>query len=79
MKARSAIKPRNAGIDRWVRQFRLLKLGYFTRLNIMKERKIRSTGRAYFQVPMFLSSSCTHSMKSVSEAINPAAAGIGNP
>ena len=79
MKASNRMSPRNAGKDRWVRQFRLLKLGYFTRLNIMKERKINSTGSAYFHDPMLRSSSRSQSMNSVREAIRPAAAGIGKP
>ena len=79
VKAKRKISPKKAGIERWVRQFTLLKLGYFTWLNIMKDRKIKSGGRAFLQGPIVRSSTWNQSMKSVSEAIRPAAAGIGKP
>ena len=73
------MSPRKAGIERWVRQFTLLKLGYFTWLNIMKERKINKGGSAFFHGPMVRSSACSQSMKRVRDAMRPAAAGIGKP
>src|ERR1041385_7198628 len=70
---------RNRGIDLVVFQSTALKLGYLKRLNIMKERKIINGGRTNFQFPRWRSLSASHNMKSVNEAIRPAAAGMGKP
>src|SRR5215813_12950292 len=70
---------RKRGIDLVVFQSTALKLGYLNPLNIMKERKIMSGGRTNFQFPRWRSLSASQSMKSVNDAISPAAAGMGKP
>src|SRR5215467_14430874 len=70
---------RNRGIDLVVFQSTALKLGYLNRLNIMNERKSMSGGRTNFQLPRCRSLSLIHNMKSVNDAISPAAAGMGKP
>src|SRR5439155_5679183 len=78
-KSRMRLIIRKRGIDFFVFQLRALKLGYWKRLNIMKERKSMSGGSTNFQLPRWRSLSASQSKKSVSDAIRPAAAGIGNP
>src|ERR1700749_2047016 len=70
---------RKRGIDLVVFQSTALKLGYLNRLNIIKERKSMSGGRTNFQLPRWRSLSESHNMKSVKDAISPAAAGMGKP
>src|ERR1051325_8252031 len=70
---------KNRGIDLVVFQSTALKLGYLNRLNILNERKSMSGGRTNFQFPRCRSLSVSHNIKSVNEAIRPAAAGIGKP
>src|SRR5687767_83834 len=64
---------------RVARRFRFLKLGYLTLLIIIIERRSRTTGRPYFQLPVTKSRSDNQIMRSVKDATNAAAAGIGNP
>src|SRR5438552_6078936 len=68
----------NLGIDFWVRQLIALKLGYLTPLNIMNERNNMSGGSTHLAEPRLCSPS-HHNKKSVSDAMSPAAAGIGKP
>src|SRR5208282_14152 len=81
----SRVRPRmrtmamKRGIERVVFQLRPLKLGYWKRLNIMNERKIRRAGRSHFQRPRSRSLRAIQSMKRVSDAVRPAAAGMGKP
>ena len=70
---------RKRGIDFLVFQLIALKLGYWTRLNIMKERNNISGGKTNFHLPIWCSPSASQSRKSVIDAISPAAAGIGKP
>src|ERR1700733_8506502 len=69
----------NFGIERFVRQWIALKLGYRKPLNIIHERKIMSGGSTHFPLPMSRPSLSNHSMHSVRDAMTPAAAGIGKP
>src|SRR5438067_11961909 len=70
---------RKRGSERVVRQLMDLKLGYLKLLNIMNERKTISGGSTQRQLPIECSPSRSQSMKRVSEAMRPAAAGIGKP
>src|SRR5215475_9898826 len=70
---------RKRGIDLVVFQSTALKLGYLNRLNIINERKSMRGGKTNFQLPRWRSLSLSHSMKSVNDAIRPAAAGMGKP
>src|SRR5687768_2620272 len=76
---RTMTMARNLGSDRVVRQLSDLKLGYLKPLNIIQERKSISGGRTYLPWPMSRPRSSNHSMQSVSEAMTPAAAGMGKP
>src|SRR6266436_693160 len=70
---------RNRGMDFFVFQLIALKLGYWKRLNIMKERKSSRGGKTNFHLPRWCSPSANHSKNNVIDAIKPAAAGIGKP
>src|SRR5580693_2604734 len=70
---------RKRGIDFFVFQLIALKLGYWNRLNIMKERKSKSGGSTNRQLPSRCSPSAHQSRNNVIDAIKPAAAGIGKP
>src|ERR1700677_2870815 len=69
----------NCGMERLVRQLMDLKLGYLKPLNIMKERKIINGGSPHLQLPRSRCPPSHQRRQSVRDAINPAAAGIGNP
>src|ERR1700722_17669629 len=58
---------------------KVLKLGYFTSLTIIAERKSRTDGSSQPQWPRSFSFSFNLIMKSVSEATRPAADGMGKP
>src|SRR5215475_8535187 len=70
---------RKRGIDFFVFQLTALKLGYWNRLNIMKERKSSNGGRTNRQLPRRCSPSASQRRNSVIDAISPAAAGMGKP
>src|SRR6202035_5958333 len=76
---RRTLIARKRGIDFFVFQLIALKLGYWNRLNIMKERKSNSGGKTNFQLPRWCSPSASQSKNNVIDAINPAAAGMGKP
>src|SRR5258705_11221657 len=70
---------RKRGIDLVVFQSIALKLGYWNRLNIMKERKSNNGGKTKRQLPRRCSPSASQRRNNVIEAIRPAAAGKGKP
>src|SRR6266480_2607760 len=76
---RMRLMTRKRGIDFFVFQFTALKLGYWKRLNIMKERKSNNGGRTKRQLPRWCSPSASQSRNSVMDAMRPAAAGMGKP
>ena len=69
----------SAGRVRCVRQWIALKLGYRNWLNIIQARKSISGGKANFHAPSRRCPSSNQRSNSVSEAITPAAAGMGSP
>src|SRR4029077_17678382 len=79
VKMRTRMMARKRGIDFFVFQLTALKLGYWNRLNIMKERKSNNGGRPKRQLPRWCSPSASQRRKSVMDAIKPAAAGMGKP
>src|SRR5882757_5307174 len=91
---RTTTMARNLGSERVVRRLSDLKLGYLNPLNIIHERKSMSGGKTYLPLPdrksMSGGKACVplpisrprssnHSMQRVSDAMTPAAAGIGKP
>src|ERR1051325_1285432 len=56
-----------------------LKLGYFTVLTIIAERKSSTATSSHFHLPSGRSCSLSWIINRVSEETNPAAEGIGNP
>src|SRR6266850_4087414 len=79
VKTRMRLMTRKRGIDFFVFQFTALKLGYWNRLNIMKERKSSNGGKTKRQLPRRCSPSASQRRNNVIEAIRPAAAGMGKP
>src|SRR4029453_1531483 len=79
VKTRMRLMIRKRGIDFFVFQFTALKLGYWNRLNIIKERKSNNGGRTNFQLPRRCSPSASQRRNNVMDAMSPAAAGIGKP